>query len=295
MTTSTVIEIPQFVEGEKLIVKADSQILNSIDLCAQRYEMEHVQNFRVLKKAPALEKGGIMHDMVAHYYRNRMIDRHITHAHIVTSECIEIGREALARTSINIEEFEKEDIVTFRNYILAKQFDGWIIRFVERPFSKILYDSDDLMIIIEGIVDLGIERPKEGHAVVDHKTESRKSHPFILSNQFQLYNWAFGEDVIINKIGYQTSLDDKERFRRYTLTWSEALIEEWKVDTIRAIRRAIGWHKEGVFERNRTSCDKYSGCIFKRVCAAEPQVRSHILAAYFKKDKPWDPYTRDEE
>lgn len=280
---------------DQVIVKVDSQILNAIDLCPKRYEYEHVKHMRPLKKAPALEKGGVMHTMLAHYYRQKMIGRIPSEHNEVVNESIMLGRIECAQSSIDLKEFEEEDLVIFRAYVLAKQYDGWIVKAVEQPFTSKLYEDPELMILYEGIVDAVVEEPKGEEVTVDHKTESRRSTPFALSNQFQGYFWALNRPVCINKVGYQTSLADKERFRRIYLRYSPEIIEEWKADAIASIKRAIGWHQTSTFERNRTSCDKYSGCIFQRVCSAEPSVREYKLEAYFYKDKPWDPWTRDNE
>jgi hypothetical protein len=281
--------------SDQIIVKLDSQILNSIELCAVRYEYEHVLNMRSQTKAPALERGGIMHAMLAHYYRAKMNGDYKDRAALVISDCIELGREQAASASFPVTEFEEIDIPTFKAYILHNQYDGWEILSVEQPFSKVLYEDSALMIIYEGIVDARIQDAKGIKKTVDHKTESRKSHPFALSNQFEGYQWAFGDPVVINKIGYQTSLSDAERFRRYEHNLEPIIIQEWIDDTIASVQKAIGWHKTNTFHRNRTSCDKYSGCIYQKVCVAHPDVREFKLQAYFFKDKPWDPFTRDAE
>jgi PD-(D/E)XK nuclease superfamily len=290
-----VTDIPELFKQRKVIVKLDSQILNSIDLCGARYEMEHVGNYRPNKKAPALEKGSVMHDMLKYYYEQRMKGRIASEHGQVIDECMLIGRELASMTQIPVEEFSEEDLYTFKEYILHHQYDGWEILGVEEPFTRILYDSDDLKILYEGIVDLRVIDPKIGQAVVDHKTESRKSHPFALGNQFLGYNWTFNSSLIINKIGYQKTLENRERFRRIELPHRQYLIDEWKEDTIRSVRKAIQWHKEDYFPKNRTSCDKYSGCIFKKVCENPEENREYKLNAFFYKDKPWDPYTRDDE
>jgi hypothetical protein len=277
----------------KTIIKADSQILNSIDLCGQRYEYEHILNRRPNDKAISLARGDAMHRMLAHYYKAKRDKIWSGREAITISECLEIGREACAELSLSVQEFETEDISTFKAYVLRYQYDGWEIQFVEEPFSTVLYDSDDLMIIWEGIVDLGVRDPKGEELVVDHKTEQRRSHPYPLSNQFEGYSFAFKRPIVINKVGFQTTLEDKERFRRYYYQYSQALIEEWRRDAINSFKRAIQWHKEGYFPRDRTSCDKYSGCIYQMVCKEEPEVREHKLRAYFFVDQVWDPYTRD--
>jgi hypothetical protein len=172
---------------------------------------------------------------------------------------------------------------------------------VEQPFTKSLYDSDALQILYEGIIDARIIDPKIGQAVVDSKTESRKSYPYILSNQFQGYEWAFGVPVIVDKIGFQTTVDAKEKFRRPVHDSGVVAIAEWVNDTIEQVIEAIGWHNEldsgkrVTLKKNRTSCDKYSGCIFQKVCKEPNEVREFKLIAHFFKDKKWDPYSRDVE
>ena len=304
--TSTVLGIE---EGEKLIFKLDSQILNAIDRCDTDYLYSHIMNFRPLMKAPALERGGCFHDMLKQYYTVRKEEPlRITNDHaLVVEECLLIGRVFLSNSGMGLADFE-EDARVFKEYVLRWQYDGWEIIDIEKPFSRVIFDSDDpftfagkkyagLTIIYEGIVDLIIKDPKSGMAVVDHKTESRRSFPFELSNQFQGYEWAFNMPVIVNKVGYQTSLDPKEKFRRLVHNTGAPALREWRLDAIASVLRAINvWesHLAGRhIHRNRTSCDKYSGCIWQRVCKVPEEVREFKLQAYFYKDKPWDPYTRD--
>lgn len=294
MTALPIIDVENISE-EKVRVKVDSQILNSIDLCDYRYFVEHVMNMRPATKAPALEKGSVMHTMLAHYYRQKMKGRIPSEHHAVVEEAIILGRVEASGYQFELTEFEEECAPTFKEYILAKQNDGWNVLAVEEPFTKLLYEDNELQILYEGIVDLRAEQPNLGRITVDHKSESRKSHPFELSNQFIGYKWAFGDQVVINKVGFQTSLADQERFRRYYLPILDHQIEEWKVDTVKSIKEAIEWHRTGIFARNRTSCDKYSGCVYKKVCVAPPEAREFKIQAYFVKDKPWDPYTRDNE
>ena len=206
------------------------------------------------------------------------------------------GREACVDLGLDPQIFLEEDLPSFRGYVLKYQYDGWEIQFVEQPFSVVLYDSPELMIIWEGVVDLGIRDPKGLEYVVDHKTEARRSHPIQLSNQFEGYTFALKRPIIVNKVGFQKTLTDIEKYRRYYFNYSEALINEWKDDAIRLIKEAIVRHKENHFPRNRTSCGRYfSGCNYQSVCSAEPEVREHKLRAYFRLEAPWDPYTRDPE
>lgn len=294
------------VTTEKLIVKLDSQILNSMNLCPQRYEYEHVMHWRPLKKDAALEKGSIIHKMTAHYRLGKKAGIDVSNPAMLIKQCLLIGEEAVGLTSIPVSEFNEILRPTFQDYVLRWQYDGWEIIDVEQPFSKILYEDSNpivldgiqysgFIIIYEGIIDARVRDPKIGEVVVDTKTESRKSYPYILSNQFQGYEWAFNVPVIVDKVGFQTSLPANEKFRRLEHNSGEYAIEEWRRDTIIQVFEAIEWHRSGVFKRNRTSCDKYSGCIFQKVCKVPDESRPFKLQANYFKDKQWDPYTRDDE
>jgi len=281
-------------EGLKNIVHVDSQILNSIGLCGERYRLEHVLNRRPVSKAEALERGAVMHTMLAHYYRGRKDGRTAPETHgALVEEAIMLGREEAAVAEFDLSQFEQEDLQTFKDNILHHQYDGWEILDVEEPFTKLLYDSDDLQILYEGIVDLHIKDAHGEKAVVDHKTEARQSHPFELSNQFQGYQWAFDSKMIVNKIGFQKTLPFKEKFRRLYFPYKDELLAEWKRDVVDSIRTAIHWHQTKYFPRNRTSCDKYSGCIFQRVCKEEPEMRDYRLNEFYIQTEPWDVFTRD--
>jgi len=249
---------------------------------------------RPIGKAEALERGSVMHTMLAHYYRGKKEGRTGPDQHgKLVQEAIALGREEAAVADFDLQQFEEEDLQTFKDNILHHQYDGWTILSVEEPFTKLLYDSEDLMILYEGIVDLHIKEPKGEEAVVDHKTEARKSHPFELSNQFQGYQWAFNSKIIVNKIGFQKTLPPEEKFRRLHFPYKDNLIDEWRSDLVHHIRDAMRWHRENYFPRNRTSCDKYSGCIFQRVCKEVPEMREYRLNQFYVQSEPWDVFTRD--
>ena len=40
--------------------------------------------------------------------------------------------------------------------------------------------------------------------------------------------------------------------------------------------------------RNFTSCDKYTGCVYKDICEATPESRDHRIERDFKIGQPWD-------
>lgn len=296
--------------SERLIVKTDSTVLNTMDLCPERWNLEFYQNWRPQKQAKALERGILMHDMLKHFYKQRKKGRNRpADMPSLVEECLMIGRiSASNSTHIDAEEYQ-EDMRVFKEYFQRWQYDGWEILKVEQPFSKPLYESEKLLILYEGIIDIEVMDPKLGRLIVDHKTEGRHSDPFELSNQFQGYQWAMDCPLIVNKLGYQQApkMEDEivegkkvrvdNRFRRILMNSSPEALKEWREDAIRLVIDSIGWVKDinagKRVRKNRTSCDKWSGCIYQQVCKEPPEVREHKLLVKFFKDKPWDVFTRD--
>jgi hypothetical protein len=307
---------------EPLTVKVDSQVLTSMNFCPESYRLRHIEHWRPIRKAAPLEKGSVMHEMLKHYRRGKRMGRTDLANHgILVQECLTIGKVAAANAfEMDAEDTEKE-LTTFREYVLKWQYDGWEVLDVEEPFSRLLYEDHvpivygdkiytGLTIIYEGIIDARVRDPRAGVLVVDSKTESRRSYPFVLNNQFQGYEWAWGVPVCVDSIGFQVSLEatdeepdqygrDKSKFRRAISQSDGDCIDEWKSDTIEQVKIAIGWHRDleaGIrtsLQKNRTSCDKWSGCDFQRVCQVPVESRESKLIAFYYRDKPWDVYERD--
>jgi hypothetical protein len=298
-------------------IALDSQILNTTSACFRKVNLEFLQNWRPTEKAEALEKGDLMHRMMAHYYRARMANR--SDWAKVIDECVMIAREA----SVDMELAEStvdENIMQFKAYCVWYQQDGFKPLEVERPFSKVLYRREDekiwrvgdivatentpgaeatvvkegLQILYEGVIDLIADTP-HGIFVVDHKTASRRSRPSRLSNQFMGYAWATGSwNILINRIGFQKTLGEKERFQRISLSYNKQLLEEWGQQAIWWTKMLVHCIDVGYFPPNFTSCDKYAGCIFEEVCTAIPDVREFKLQTNFYVGEPWSPHTRDD-
>jgi len=299
-------------------IALDSQILNTVANCARKVKLEFLDNWRPTQKAEALEKGDLMHRMLAHYYRARM-ERRKDIAKILD----EAKRVAtIAAVDMDLPDSTvQENISQFMQYAVWYQSDGWMPLEVERPFSKVLYRRDDevmwrvgdvvategtpgaigtvvkegLQVLYEGVIDLIADTP-HGIFVVDHKTSSRRGSPTKLSNQFMGYCWATGSyNFIVNKIGFQKTLSEKERFERPFLSYNQPILNEWEEQAIYWTRVLVNYIDTGYFPPNFTSCDKYSGCIFQKVCESIPEVREFKLMTNFYVGEPWSPHTRDKK
>lgn len=280
----------------------DSTILNTLQNCGRKMKMEFIDNWRPTEKAEALEKGDLLHQMFAHYYRGRragLTKQDQTHA-VLIAEAMAKARDASVPMALSQDTVE-EDIRQFKENILFWQRDGWEVLEVEQSFSKVLYERPDtperegLRVLYEGIVDLIVEHPSpRGTYIVDHKSASRRSNPTKLSNQFMGYCWALDKNqVIINRVGFQKTLSAEERFQRVFLAYESQLIKEWVQQAIYWAHVLVSYIDRDYFPPNFTSCDKYAGCIFQQVCGTIPQVRDFKLASFYYKGEPWSPHTRD--
>ena len=204
--------------------------------------------------------------------------------------CIFVGRTYMAVDSENLSTSDGEEIIKqFTEYADFYQNDGWQPIEVESAFSKILYESKELILIVEGKIDL-LTDSRAGKIVVDSKTASRRVEQSKLSNQFLCYSWSTGvETIIVDRIGFQKSLAPKERFQRIPLSYPQSMKNEWREWAIYWGKMAAFHVKEGIFPPNFTSCDKFGGCIYRSVCETDPQNREWKASTLFRVGEQWSP------
>lgn len=269
-------------------VAIDSQMLDTYQLCEEKFNLSFVKLVAPMSKADALEKGSMIHEMLKTYYTLWSIGTSFNER---VSRAIEAG---ILKSATWVDDEMRESMIkTFRSYCEYYQNDTWIVKAVEKPFSKILYESEEeeLRILYEGIIDLQVEVPKlETDCVVDHKTMARRTPANFMSNQFKGYAWATGASrVIINKIGLQKTLSIPERMTREPLFYPESIIEEWKRDTIEWVRQMLSSYGRDVWKKNATSCDKFGGCWLRDICMSEPKIRGFKIMRDFKEGREWNP------
>jgi hypothetical protein len=200
---------------------------------------------------------------------------------------IQAGRFFATKLDLPIDELE-ECIFQFSSYCDYYAHDSWHPLAVEEVGSKILYESEDLKIIYNFKIDLIAEQGRI-IAPFDHKTSKRRSEPSSLSNQFIGYCYGLGlNNIVINKIGFQKTLSPKERFNRFILTIDNDRINEWIQNTVYWCRLLQDYHTNNYWPRNFTSCDKYSGCIYSKLCESSPEGRLYKIERDYKIEKPWD-------
>ena len=274
------------------IVAIDSQRLESMASCARIFDNKFNKNLVPLITPDYLERGSLIHEMLAVYYNLRMHRENWksngkTYRDICES-CIKAGRFKGHSMSLAISEIEYT-IDIFNQYTDLWENDGWDnIEAVEKSGSKILYTSDNLIILYEVKIDL-ILKEKNKLRGVDHKHSQSRRDPNELSNQFKGYCWFLETDeFIVNEVGFQKTVKPVDKFRRHPLLYSKEIIDEWRESVIYYVNLALEWERMGIYPPNYTSCDKFSGCDFKDICKAVPgEYRQFMLNKNFK-ERTWD-------
>jgi hypothetical protein len=276
---------------EKQVYVVDSQILNAIQLCERKTNYTFERNFDPIKKPDYFEKGDLVHQLLADYYRARQDRKNWgtkTHADVV-QDCIVKGRKASEEMQLYADAIE-EVIRTFQEYTTYTAYDGWdMIEAIEQVASKVMYEDENRIILYQGKIDLIISTSNLSLLPIDHKSSSRRGRPEYLSNQFQGYCWLLGvNNILINRIGFQKTLKDNEKFERPILSYPPDVLEEWKENSIYWILKYIQDSESNFFPPNYTSCDKYSGCAFESVCRTSKELREYKLIQLFQERPKWD-------
>lgn len=285
-------------DAKKTIILTSSSA-NSVQNCPQRYDYEINQQLCLPNKGVALEKGDLFHFFLENYYKGLLVNNttlQYIDKKIPTHEIVNMAILKVREKSVNshLESVDTEEVIQFaREYVQHYVNDGWTPIAVEEKFSVVIYEDDNFRIIAEGKVDLVANTAQQNiNLVVDHKTGKRNVQPSKLSTQFQLYALALNyNNVMVNKINWVK--DPSNRFHRYLLSYDKTLIEEFKQDLIYWAFEIIKHTESNYFPRNRTSCDKYSGCPFKLLCESIPDVRQLKIDQFYVKNESYHLFTED--
>lgn len=284
----------------KPVLVIDSQILNNYDACPSKAYYSFVMNAKTKIKATALDEGDMMHYMMKFHYKLIKHNQEYTGissikghpiSRFTIKEISEIVKRKAEKYLLSLDldaELGMEVYRTYNDYWQYYSNETWQILEIESPFARVLHEDDELKIIYCGVIDL-----LTNVAIVDHKTSSRRGEPTGLSNQFMGYCWALGtNNLVINKIGFQKTLKNEEKFERYTKSYPPELINEWKENTIckaKSLYKDLLDIENMSRKKNYTSCDKYSGCIFQKVCETVPEARDFVIQRDYLIGEPWKP------
>ncbi len=188
-------------------------------------------------------------------------------------------------------------LTTLEQYAEHYKNDAWVPLEVEIVKSKILYEDDEVRILWKAKLDLTSDT-NQGIFPIDHKTMKQKRSETKLNNQFKGQCLVqSSRSVIVNKVGFQTTLEPKEKFERALMSYSAPMLTEWHSETLPFYSKLLLMYAEtGYWPPNYSNCKgKYGPCQFMEVCEADPAMREYELKQRFIVGPEWNPTNEDED
>jgi len=242
-------------------------------------------------KSPSLEMGSIVHVIIEHYYKSIIAGKG-------RGDAILIGMEAgkvFSCEPTEIRNSEPDDIAlvfkTMEEYFDYYKNDFWIPLEVEVVKKDILYTDDEVRIGWKAKLDAIVDT-NQGIFSIDHKTMKQRRDTLSLNNQFMGQAILMHTNqVIINKIGFQTTLKPHEKFTRPVVTYNADRLFEWRTEIVPYWAKMILlWEESGYYPPNYTHCEnKYGKCPFIDVCSSPPNLREDEIRRLFIVGDEWDP------
>lgn len=329
-------DLVEVVAGGKKNVIMDSQVLTSLMTCPRATDLRFNLQLQSIKgKSNSLECGSILHTFLEYYYKNivKGLDRQKAIAFGMTaaelyirgcSDCTDFrpfetpgenGEMVLVTKPVcghKVGDFPgvkntqpdsegnktgwKWVLKTCEQYAEFYKNDHWVPLEVEVVKGKILYEDDDLRVMWKAKLDLTADT-NQGIFPIDHKSMKQNRPTSSLNNQFigqcHIMNTR---NMIINKVGLQTTLKPEERFIRSVVPYSAPRLMEWVSDTLPFYARLLLMYAEsGYYPPNYSNCEgKYGPCPFKGVCESDPGMREEELKLNFVVGPEWNPTNEDE-
>lgn len=266
----------------------DATVLTTLMACARltdfRFNLDLVASGG---KSPSIEMGSIVHTILETYYkRMREVNREQARMEAFTA-----GREYVASDVQNCDTKDIELVFnTMEQYFDFYKNDSWVPIDVEFVKQEIVYEDDEVRIMWKAKLDLTVDT-NQGIFPVDHKTMKQRRDTLGLNNQFKgqcIVSKTRG--VIINKIGFQTSLKPSEKFTRPLIPYSLDALTEWsQVILPFYVKLMLAYDATNYWPPNYTHCEnKYGFCQFKDVCSADTNMREEELRINFIRGPRWD-------
>lgn len=290
----------------------DSQLMSTLMSCGRLTDNRFNKQLQGIGgKANSLECGSIFHAWAEFFYkalkdgknRNDAIDAGFKAAKLYIHGCepcknnicqIHKGQDYTGVT--NTPELPEKNrtswmvvLKTIMEYVDFYQNDSFKVIDVEHVRGAIIYEDSDIQVLWKAKFDLIVETNQI--APWDHKTSGQRRPSLSLNNQFMgQVVLCEGHNMVVNKVGFQTSLKPSEKFERVMMSYSSSRLEEWRKEIVPYwAYKYIEYNKTGYWPPNFTHCEnKYSVCMFKEACETDKSLREQTLKLNFVKGKVWD-------
>lgn len=302
-------------------IAMDATVLSSLMSCARLTNFSFNENLTSKGgKSNSLEVGSIVHNFLEYYYgaivehksKDDAINIALVSAKLYIAGCPickdlpidfvgvpQCGHKLgdfIGVTNTNKEPTKTGEIGwqhaldTCLQYLAHYRNDSWIPLASEHTKGEVIFENDSLRILWKAKFDLIVDT-NQFILPIDHKTMKQRRDSLSLNNQFMgQCILTKSRNMIVNKIGFQTSLKPEQKFERAMMSYSKNRLDEWQNKIVPYWAGVLIRHStEGIWPPNFTHCEnKYGFCQFKEVCSADENMREEVKKLNFVKRRPWD-------
>jgi hypothetical protein len=299
----------------------DATMLSSLMSCARYHDIRF--NHRLISgrgKSNSLEVGSLIHKVFEVYYQHKIdgfstpisIGQALTAGQLFITGCPYCAgfTDPHNRPSCKHDPDEYPGLSntpeTNDGYITGWRFaldrcqqyfdfyknDSFIPLAVEEVRGQVIYEDDEIRVLWKAKFDLVIDTNQIGIVSMDHKTFKQKRSKTSLSNQFLGHCVLLGSrNVMVNKVGLQTSLKIEECLTREVIPYSQDRLTEWKDEIVPYYAyKYIQFSESGYWPPDYTHCDNMFGaCAYKQVCESDRGMRAEVLRGNYVLAPVWDP------
>jgi hypothetical protein len=305
----------------------DATTLSSLMSCARYFDIRHNHRLVPAKgKSNSLEVGSLIHKVLEVYYKHQIngFKRELSIGqgmaagmlyvtgcpycanHVDADSKPSCGHDAeeypgVMNTPENSEKWSvgwRFALKTCEEYFEFYKNDSFIPLACEDVRGKILYEDDELRVLWKAKFDLIIDTNQIGILSMDHKTFKQRRDKSTLSNQFLGHCHLLGSrNVMVNKIGLQSTLKLNERLVREPVSFSADRLIEWQSEILPYYAyKYVQYMETGYWPPDYTHCDNMFGsCAYKQVCEGDRGMREEILQNEYVKAPVWDPTNKGDD
>jgi hypothetical protein len=312
------------IPSPKKNVIMDATTLSSLMSCGRYYDLRFNHRFVPIHgKSNSLEIGSLLHKVFEVTYkhlingfpRNTAIAQGLAAGQMFITGCPHCanlmdekpacGHEAGEYPGIQTPEANEGKVIgwkfvmdTCEQYFEFYKNDAFIPLAAEVVKGDVLYEDDEIRILWKAKIDLLIDQHQMGIMSMDHKTFKQNRPKSTLGNQFPGQACLLKtRNVIVNKIGWQTSYKIQDRLSREVVSFSADRLDEWQNQILPYYAyKFIQYQESEYWAPDYTHCETmYGPCAFKEVCEADRNMREEVLQNEFQLAPKWDPTNKEDE